>query len=41
MPVSEMALRQGLRVFGASKPTQVVVGKQLMDAKNAAADRQR
>jgi hypothetical protein len=33
MPVSEMALRQGLRAFGASKPTQVVVWEQLMDAK--------
>ena len=33
MPVSEMALRQGLRAFGATKPTQVVVWEQLMDAK--------
>ena len=33
MPVSEMALRQGLRAFGASKPTQIVVWEQLMDAK--------
>ena len=33
MPVSEMALRQGLRAFGASKPTQVVVWERLMDAK--------
>ena len=33
MPVSEMALRQGLRAFGVSKPTQVVVWEQLMDAK--------
>lgn len=33
MPVSEMALRQGLRAFGAIKPTQVVVWEQLMDAK--------
>ena len=33
MPVSEMALRQGLRAFGASKPTQVAVWEQLMDAK--------
>ena len=33
MPVSEMALRQGLRAFGASKPTQVVMWGQLMDAK--------
>ena len=33
MPVSEMALRQGLRSFGATKPTQVVVWEQLMDAK--------
>ncbi len=40
MPVSEMALRQGLRAFGASKPTQVVVWEQLMDAKTATADRQ-
>ena len=32
MPVSEMALRQGLRAFGASKPTHVVVWEQLMDA---------
>ena len=33
MPVSEMALRQGLWAFGASRPTQVVVWGQLMDAK--------
>ena len=33
MPVSEMALRQGLRAFGVSKPTQVAVWEQLMDAK--------
>ncbi len=33
MSVSEMALRQGLRAFGATKPTQVVVWEQLMDAK--------
>ena len=33
MPVSEMALRQGLRALGASKPTQVVVWEQSMDAK--------
>ena len=33
MPVSGVALRQGLRAFGASKPTQVVVWEQLMDAK--------
>jgi hypothetical protein len=28
MPVSEMALRQGLRAFGVSKPTQVAVHTQ-------------
>ncbi len=32
MPVSEMALREGLRAFGASKPTQVVLWEQLMGA---------
>ena len=33
MPVSEMAMRQGLRSFGATEPTQVVLWEQLMDAK--------
>ena len=33
MAVSQIALRQGLRMFGATKPTQVVVWEQLMDAK--------
>ena len=32
MPVSEIALRQGLRAFGATKPTQVVIWENLMDA---------
>jgi hypothetical protein len=33
MPVSEIALREGLRSFGATRPTQVVVWENLMDAK--------
>lgn len=33
MPVSEIALRQGLRAFGATKPTQVVIWEKLMDPK--------
>ena len=33
MPVSEIALREGLRVFGATKPNQVVIWEQLMDAR--------
>ena len=33
MPVSEIALREGLRAFGATKPTQVVIWENLMDAK--------
>ncbi len=33
MPVSEIALREGLRAFGAAKPTQVVIWETLMDAK--------
>ncbi len=33
MPVSEIALREGLRAFGATKPTQVVIWERLMDAK--------
>ncbi|MDR8402225.1 DUF1254 domain-containing protein [Paraburkholderia sp. USG1] len=32
MPVSEIAVREGLRVFGAKKPTQVVIWENLMDA---------
>ncbi len=32
MPVSEIALREGLRKFGATKPTQVVIWENLMDA---------
>ena len=32
MPVSEIALREGLRTFGAKKPTQVVIWENLMDA---------
>lgn len=32
MPVSEMALREGLRKFGAAKSTQVVLWESLMDA---------
>jgi hypothetical protein len=33
MPVSEIALREGVRAFGAKKPTQVVVWEDLMDAR--------
>jgi hypothetical protein len=33
MPVSEIGLREGLRTFGAKKPTQVVIWDDLMDAK--------
>ena len=33
MPVSEIALREGLRAFGATKPTQVVIWESLMDAR--------
>ena len=33
MPVSEIALREGLRTFGATKPTQVVIWENLMDAR--------
>ena len=33
MPVSEIALREGLRAFGAKKPTQVVIWEDLMDAR--------
>jgi len=33
MPVSEMAVREGLRAFGAAKPTQVVIWENLMDAR--------
>lgn len=33
MPVSEIALREGLRTFGATRPTQVVIWERLMDAK--------
>jgi hypothetical protein len=32
MPVSEIALREGLRAFGSNKPTQVVIWEDLMDA---------
>jgi hypothetical protein len=32
MPVSEIALREGLRAFGSKKPTQVVIWEDLMDA---------
>ena len=32
MPVSEIGLREGLRVFGATTPQQVVIWEQLMDA---------
>ena len=32
MPVSEIALREGMRAFGAKKPTQVVIWEKLMDA---------
>lgn len=33
MAVSEIALREGLRAFGATKPTQVVIWENLMDAR--------
>lgn len=33
MPVSEIALREGMRQFGSKKPTQVVIWENLMDAK--------
>ncbi len=33
MPVSEIGLREGLRAFGATKPNQVVIWENLMDAK--------
>jgi hypothetical protein len=33
LPVSEIALREGLRTFGSKKPTQVVIWEDLMDAK--------
>ena len=33
MPVSEIALREGLRAFGAKKPQQVVIWENLMDAR--------
>jgi hypothetical protein len=33
MPVSEIALREGLRAFGAKTPQQVVIWEQLMDAR--------
>ncbi len=33
MPVSEIALRECLRAFGANKPTQVVIWENLMDAR--------
>ena len=32
MPVSEIGLREGLRAFGATKPNQVVIWEDLMDA---------
>ena len=32
MPVSEIALREGMRAFGSKKPTQVVIWENLMDA---------
>ncbi|MBY2968115.1 DUF1254 domain-containing protein [Rhizobium leguminosarum] len=33
MPVSEIGLREGLRTFGATKPSQVVIWENLMDPK--------
>ena len=33
MPVSEIALREGLRAFGSKKPQQVVIWEDLMDAR--------
>ena len=32
MPVSEIALREGMRAFGSKNPTQVVIWENLMDA---------
>ena len=32
MPVSEIALREGMRAFGSKKPTQVLIWENLMDA---------
>ena len=32
MPVSEIALCEGMRAFGSKKPTQVVIWENLMDA---------
>lgn len=32
MPVSEIALREGKRAFGAKKPTEVIIWENLMDA---------
>jgi hypothetical protein len=32
MPVSEIATREGIKAFGATKPNQVVIWEQLMDA---------
>ncbi|MFY9818441.1 MAG: hypothetical protein WAK36_17375 [Pseudolabrys sp.] len=32
MPVSEIALREGMRAFGSKKPAQVVIWENLMDA---------
>jgi hypothetical protein len=33
MPVSEIAVREGLRAFGGRKPTQVVIWENLVDAR--------
>jgi hypothetical protein len=33
MPVSEIAVREGLRAFGSKKPTQVIIWEDLMDAR--------
>jgi hypothetical protein len=33
MPVSEIAVREGMRAFGSTKPTQVVIWEDLMDAR--------
>src|SRR5262245_61631722 len=32
MPVSEIAVREGLRAFGATKPQQLIIWEDLMDA---------
>ena len=40
MPVSEIAMREGLRAFGSTRSTQVVIWEELMDPSHRAPDRQ-